>query len=74
MVHRVSADSCHIPYCHHVGVDLLQFPLGGLKGVRRGVELVGLEALVGQPDSEGFILLLDTKDTYVSRAFLSQPN
>lgn len=50
--------SAEIPYRDHVVVDLLQFLLGGLHGVGRGIELVGLEALIGEAHGEGLILLL----------------
>jgi hypothetical protein len=39
-------------------VDLLQLLLGGLQSVRGRVELVGLEALIGEADGEGLVLLL----------------
>lgn len=44
-----------IPGQHHVVVHLLQLLLGDLEGVWRGVELVGLEALVTQGNGEGLI-------------------
>lgn len=44
-----------IPGQHHVVVHLLQLLLGDLEGVWRGVELVGLEALVTQGDGEGLV-------------------
>lgn len=49
--------SC-IPYRDHVVVNLLQFLLGGLHGVWRGVELVGLEALIREANCERLIILL----------------
>ena len=39
-------------------VDLLQLLLGGLQSVRGRVELIGLEALVGEADSEGLVIFL----------------
>ena len=48
-----------IPDHDHVVVHLLELLLGHLQGVRRGIELIGLEAFVAEPDSEGFILGLD---------------
>jgi hypothetical protein len=39
-------------------VDLLELLLGGLESVRGWVELVGLEALIGETDSEELLILL----------------
>lgn len=47
-----------IPDRDHVVVHLLQLLLGGLQSVRRRVELVGLEALVGEADGERLVILL----------------
>jgi hypothetical protein len=47
-----------IPDRNHVVVHLLQLLLGGLQGVWGRVELVGLEALVGEADGEGLVILL----------------
>lgn len=47
-----------IPDRDHVVVHLLQLLLGGLQGVWGRVELVGLEALVGETDSERLVILL----------------
>jgi hypothetical protein len=48
-----------IPDHDHVVVHLLELLLGHLQGVRRGIELIGLEAFVAEPDGEGLILGLD---------------
>lgn len=47
-----------IPHRNHVVVHLLELLLGDLQGVRGRVDLVGLEALVGEADSEGLVILL----------------
>ena len=47
-----------IPDRDHVVVHLLQLLLGGLQGVWGRVELVGLEALIGETDSERLVILL----------------
>jgi hypothetical protein len=49
-----------LPGDHHIPVHLLELLLGDIEGVGRGVELVGLEALVAQGDREGLIILLQT--------------
>ena len=48
-----------IPDRDHVVVHLLQLILGGLQGVWGRVELVGLEALVGETDGERLVILLE---------------
>jgi hypothetical protein len=47
-----------VPHGDHVVVHLLELLLGGLEGVRGRVELVGLETLIGETDSERLVLLL----------------
>lgn len=61
-----------IPDNDHVVVHLLQLLLGNLKGVRRGVELVGLEALIAEPDGEGLIIGLAGAPWSVTRQFASE--
>lgn len=55
----ITTVSSHIPHCHHVVVHLLQLLLGGLEGVRRGVQLVGLESLIVEADLEGLVIFLE---------------
>jgi hypothetical protein len=47
-----------VPHRDHVVVHLLELLLGGLEGVGRRVQLVGLEALIGKTDSERLVILL----------------
>lgn len=47
-----------IPDGHHVVVHLLQLLLRRVECVGRRVELVGFEALIGEPDLEGLIVFL----------------
>lgn len=49
-----------LPYGNHVVVHPLQLFLGGVEGVWWRVELICLEALIGEPDFEGFIIFLST--------------
>lgn len=49
----------HIPDSYHVVVHLLEFLLGGLEGVGRGIELVGLKGLIGELDGEGRLIVLE---------------
>lgn len=39
-------------------VHLLQLLLGDLQGVGRGIDLIGLKALIGKLDSERLVILL----------------
>ena len=39
-------------------VHLLQLLLGNLQGVGRGIDLIGLKALIGKLDSERLVILL----------------
>lgn len=55
---EVGGEIGRIPDRNHVVVHLLKLLLGGLQGVWGRVELVGLEALVGEADSEGLVILL----------------
>lgn len=48
----------HAAHGNHVVVHLLELALGGVQGVCGGIELVCLEALVGELDLEGLIILL----------------
>jgi hypothetical protein len=48
----------HAAHGDHVVVHLLQLLLGCVKGERGRVELVGLEALVGELDLKGLVVLL----------------
>lgn len=57
----------YIPNRDHVVVDLLQFLLGGLQCIGRRVELVGLEALIGEPNGEVLVILLKSGVPYVSK-------
>jgi hypothetical protein len=54
----VAAFGVFLPYGDHVVVHLLQLLLGDIECVRRGVELVCLEGLVGETDLEGLVILL----------------
>ena len=47
-----------IPHSDHVVVHLLELLLGHLQGVRRRVDLVSLEALIRETDSERLVLIL----------------
>lgn len=59
-----------VPHRDHVVVHLLELLLGGLEGVRGRVELVSLEALIGETDSEElFILLLKRKHKHQQLKF-----
>ena len=53
---RNESEKGSLPGGDHVVVHLLQLLLGGVKGVGWWVELVGLEALVGEADLEGLLL------------------
>lgn len=55
----IATVSSHIPHCHHVVVHLFQLLLCGVEGVRRGVQLVGLESLIIEADLEGLVIFLD---------------
>jgi hypothetical protein len=55
-----------IPHRDHVAVHLLQLLLGGLQSVRRRVELIGLEALVGETDGERLVIFLQCASTSIS--------
>lgn len=50
-----------LPYGDHVVVHSLQLFLGGVEGIRWRVELICLEALIGEPDFEGLIIFLSNK-------------
>ncbi len=50
-----------IPYGNHVVVHPLQLFLGGVEGIRWRVELICLEALIREPDFEGFVIFLSNK-------------
>ena len=64
----VQAIGSHLHATHgdHVAVHLLQLILGGLQGVRRRVELVGLEALVGETNGERLVIILYKMTTAIS--------
>ena len=47
-----------VPHRDHVVVHLLELLLGGLESVRGWVELISLEALIGETDSEQLVILL----------------
>jgi hypothetical protein len=47
-----------IPYLDHIIVHLLQLLLGSTEGVRGGIELVGLEALVRESDFKELVIFL----------------
>ncbi len=51
-----------VPDADHVVVHLLQLLLGDIDGVRRGVKLVGLEALIAEGDGEVLVLGLRGKE------------
>ena len=53
---RNESEKGNLPGGNHVIVHLLQLLLGGVECVGRWVELVGLEALVGEADLEGLLL------------------
>lgn len=56
-MYRVLCVVClRLPGDHHIPVHLLQLLLCDVDGIGRGVELVGLEALVAQGDLEGFVV------------------
>jgi hypothetical protein len=59
-----------IPDCNHVVVHLLELPLSDIERVRRGVELVGLEALIAEGNLERLVVLLNTRIS-VSEPILS---
>jgi hypothetical protein len=54
----VAAFGMFLPYGDHVVVHLLQLLLGDIECVRRGVELVCLEGLIGETNLEGLVILL----------------
>jgi len=58
-----------IPDDDHVVVHLLQLLLGNLERVRGGVELVGLEALIAEPDVERLFVGLTGAPPLVTRQF-----
>lgn len=62
-----SGVSVIVPDGDHVVVHLLQLLLGYLDGVRRGVQLVGLEALITEGDLERLVLGLRRKNSSVSQ-------
>lgn len=49
-----------LTYDNHVLIELFQVLLGHIEGVWRGVELVGLEALVAESDLKWLIFGLST--------------
>lgn len=53
-----SLGDSRIPHGDHVVVHGLELILGGLQGVRGRVDLVGLEALIGEADGERLVILL----------------
>ena len=61
-----------IPNADHVVVHLLELLLGDLDGVRRGIELVRLEALVAQSNLEGLILRLGDLGVQLGRGGISR--
>ena len=61
-----------IPDDDHVVVHLLQLLLGNLERVRGGVELVGLEALIAEPDGERLVIGLTGAPWLVTRQFVSE--
>jgi hypothetical protein len=46
---------CSIPGDDHLAVHVLQLLLGHLQGVRRRVQLVGLEALIAEVNRERLV-------------------
>ncbi len=62
----------YVPYRDHVVVHPLELILRSMQGVRGRIELIGLEALVGKPDLEGFITFL-TQPRNVSKQLKLHP-
>lgn len=62
-----------VPDGNHIVVHLLELPLGHLDGVRRGVQLVGLEALIAKGDGKGLVLGLQDKQLAWSRNATQRP-
>lgn len=48
-----------LPCGYHIVVHLLQLLLRGIHGVWRWVQLIGLEALIGETDLERLVILLN---------------
>lgn len=61
-----------VPYRDHVVIHSLKLILCSMQGIRGRIELIGLEALVGKPDLEWFIIFL-TDPHNVSRYFKLRP-
>jgi hypothetical protein len=47
-----------VPYSDHIIVHLFQLGLGGVERVLGRVELIGLEALIGETDLKGLLVFL----------------
>ena len=56
----MKAKSSAVPYPDHIKVHLPQLGFSGLESIGRRIELIGLEALVGEPDFEGLVIFLLT--------------
>jgi hypothetical protein len=52
-----------VPHSNHVVVHLLQLLLGHLQGVRRRVDLISLEALIGEADGKRLVLFLQHRES-----------
>lgn len=56
-----------LPDHHHITVQLPQFILGRLKRIRRWVQMISFEAVVGNRDGERFVVfLLGRRDIFIS--------
>ncbi len=49
------------PYGYHVVVHPPEFLLGGLEGIRRRIEFICFEALIGESDFKGLVIFLSIK-------------
>lgn len=61
-----------VPNGNHIVVHLLELLLGHLQGVRGGIKLVGLEALIGESNGKGLILRLSMKESITAQQASSQ--
>lgn len=57
---RYVASRSVVPHSYHVVVHLFKLFLGNVHRVRRRIELVCLESLIGKTDLEGLVILLPT--------------
>lgn len=56
----MKAKSPAVPYPDHIEVHPPQLGFSGLESIGRRIELVGLKALVGEPDFKWLVIFLPT--------------